>query len=511
MDELKKGDLTPEESAGETDNEKLSFADTPEDSEQTQTQPESEAASAPEEQTSEEDALNTELEQIRDMFQKELDNAKNSDNSDMLIQELDEIEEEADEPEQKQPDPKDLCQCCGEKIRDTSFGDDYPYCSDCRELMKANPINSLGIIALIVMIFIAGFSLSRAVVNVSSWNDLLDANISYTEGKYVDAASQYQAYLQSADTSDGISVNAVKNLSRIYASLSYYSYAQQTVDSYFPASRLKLPWNKEFSSYNDLYEQMQAAQTIVTDNFEDVLSGVDFDYEESLEKADKLIEENKKDENCGKFTLAYLEYAKYIIMSSNGDSYEKQLEQLKKVEETDAGQLPLLYYTDILSVYSNMGDTENAKVYFDKLMEINKQDTYTYTYYANAFRFCDKPDADKMLEIAQEAAKNSSANTFPYYYKTYTVAYLLQEKYDEAYTNFELYLQNLQSYGGSAGVADYNLYALCALAAGEEDTYNQIKTMFEDNGMEISSLIQKYEKGKLTMTEVLTDKGGEIA
>lgn len=347
-------------------------------------------------------------------------------------------------------------------------------------------------------------------MNIDGLETLLDANNAYANNYVVDAASKYQSYLESADVSDGVSMKAVKNLANIYASLSYYNYAQETVENYFPTSQLKLPWNKKYTLYSEKYEEMQEAQTLVTDNFADVLNNAQFDYDDEIEKADKLLEENKNNEECGQFTLAYLEYVKYIVMSRNGESYETQLEQLKKVEETDAGNLPLLYYTDILSVYSKMGDVENAKVYFDKLIEINCQDSYTYAYYADVYRYCDNPDADKILEIAQKAAANCAQSAFPAYYKIYAIAYLMQEKYEDAYTNFGQYMQYLQSYGGNSGVSDYNLYALCALASDDKDTYKQIKSLFKENNLSISSLVEKYRKGKLTVQEVLADKGGEI-
>lgn len=494
MDELEKGLNNPEEKSNEPAADNAAQSD---------------------------DALTQELENLRDTFQQELDKAmeesKNTvdtekETVDMLIQQLDDFdgdEKENDEEEEK-VSPDDLCKCCGEKIRDTSFGDDYPYCSECRKLMLANPLNLLGIIAMIVMVFVAGFSMSRLAVNVSSFDTLLTAEQSYKEGKYIDAASSYQSYLQSVDSSSGVSVKAVKNLADIYANLSYYSYAQQTVESYFPKARLKLSWNKKYSGYADLYSQMQAAQTSVTDNFEDVLNGGSFKYKDEIAKADKLIKEAEKSEETNVFAVTYLEYAKYIVMSRNGDSLEKQLEQLKKVEESDNGKLPLLYLMDILNVYAKMGDTENAKVYYDKLVAINKQDSLAYTYYADTFRYCKEPDADKILAIADLAKENSSSSSFPYYDKTYAIAYLLKEDYKNADESMREYIQMLSSYGSSPSQADLNLYALCAFASGDTDTYNSIKQAFDQNSVEMSKLVTQFVKNKISITEALTDNGGEI-
>ena len=74
-----------------------------------------------------EDALVQELEGIRDLLQQELDKA----GEEPLIQALDETQEE---PQEDEAIPEEeLCTCCGERRRDTSFGEDYPYCTECRE------------------------------------------------------------------------------------------------------------------------------------------------------------------------------------------------------------------------------------------------------------------------------------------------------------------------------------------------------------------------------------------
>jgi hypothetical protein len=55
-----------------------------------------------------------------------------------------------------------------------------------------------------------------------------------------------------------------------------------------------------------------------------------------------------------------------------------------------------------------------------------------------------------------------------------------------------------------------NLYALCAAYNGNEDIYNEMKSLLENSGYELSDLVEKYKKDKLTIEEVLADKGGNI-
>lgn len=462
----------------------------------------------------EDEKFDRELEDIREMFQNELDKAMSEDEAEadkeaqegqdgeMLIQELEEIEDEKEEEDDGEIPEEELCECCGEKRRDISFGEDYPYCADCRNLMKANPLNALGMLMVLLMLVVSGFALGNMATNADAYTTLLTADEAYVQKQLVDAATSYQSYLSSVSSGDEVSMKAVKNTIKTMASLGYYSDANTLVETYFSDAQLKMPWNKEYAEIQSEYTMLMNSSELINDEFSDALNGEDFDYDEEIAKADKLIEEKSSDEQ---YNTAFLEYAKYLIMLIDGQSNEVQLEQLKKIEEVDGGKHPWIYLTYILNTYGKMGDVENAKIYFDKCMEVNVQEAALYNYYANAYRFCDEPDADKILEIAQLAASNYSENAYPVFYRAYAIAYLLKGDGEKALTNMVQYLQSCQS-----TVSDYNLYALCAIAAEDDESYEDAKTTLEGYGYELSSLVTKCKKGKITVTQALTEKGGDI-
>ena len=174
MDELERNDLLPEEEAVTA---------------------EAQAEEAvKEEETSEETKLKEELEDLRDLFQNELDKALSGEEAaegEMLIQEL---EEEA-EPEAEEEKEVRLCEYCGEKPADTSFGDDYPYCSDCRKLMKSNPLNAIGVLVLLLVFVVTGYTFGNMMKNADTYITLLDADAAYTSRALTDAANYYQSYL----------------------------------------------------------------------------------------------------------------------------------------------------------------------------------------------------------------------------------------------------------------------------------------------------------------------------
>lgn len=423
--------------------------------------------------------------------------------SGMLIQPLDEIEPAETEKEGEEEGKEvRLCECCGEKPCDTSFGEDYPYCSDCRALMKANPLNPCGILAFIVMILVCAASLFVTAPLVDDYDTLLSAQSAYSSKMMTDAVSYYQRYLSSKSDGDVISMKAVRNTIDAMTTLGYYGDADSLISQYISESQMKLPRYKKYAEIQEEYKLLSDTSTVINENFSDVLNGGDFDYESAIKKADKLIKENQTDK---KYSDAFLEYAKFIIMITHGDDNKSQIEQLKKIEQIDGGKHPWIYITYLISAAAKEGDIETATEYFNKSLEFNTQEMSLYVSYADVYRFCNKPDPDKMIEIAQKAAAVYPQNAYPVFYKTYALAYLLKGDTDKAMTNMQNYLQNCQ-----ATLADMNLYALCALCTKDEDTYNEVAASLESQGYSIGKTVKQYKNGKLTLEQVLTDNGGDI-
>lgn len=452
------------------------------------------------------DELKQELEEIRDLFQAELDKANSADEPmpQELIQELDEIPEEEPEEEGEEEIPDDeLCECCGEKRRSKEHGEDYPYCEDCRNLMKANPFNALGIWILVLILAVAGFALGNTAKNAESYTTLIEADTAYLSKRLNDAAVSYQNYFQSLPSKDNYSMKAVKNMAKTMATLGYYNNANSLIETYFSDFQLKMPWNSEYVNITKEYEILTKTSEIINENFSSILNGGEYDYEEEIKKADALIEQYKDNEE---YSLTFFEYAKYLVMLVDKQSDEVQLAQLLKIEETDGGKHPWIYLTYLLNTYANMGDTENAKRVFETCLELNVQELALYNYYANAYRFADTVDTDKIFEIADLAKQNySSAASEPVYYRIYAIAYLLAGDSKSAMENLTSYLQNC-----NATVADYNLYALCAIAAGDDEAYADAKETLELYGYELGSQVKKCKKGKLTVQQALCRKGGDI-
>lgn len=462
-----------------------------------------------------EDDLVKELEGIRDLLQNELDSANDEaeitvrheevlDENGELIQELDEIDEEHDGEETDEPKEIRLCACCGENECDDSFGEDYPYCTECRKLMTASPVHVGGILMALVMIIVAGASLFFCAKNSSEYMTLMDAETAYSEKKLIDAATSYNSYLQSVSSSDDVSLKAVKSLIEIFSSMGYYNDASTLVTTY-GENNPSIGKNEKYSKIPETYASFLATSSAINSAIGDVInSNEKFDYDEKAAELDKLLKEGKDKEGTA-YSEIFIEYYKYVLMSLAKVDSSKQIEQLLKVMELDKGENPWIYMPNLVSVYANEGDSENAGRYFEECMKVNIQESDLYMVYANAFRFGEKVDADKILEIADRAKASWPSNAAPGYQQIYAVAYLLKGDGENAMKAIEEYVGQ-----GNYTVSACNLYALCSLYVKDNDGYQKMVDLFKNSGSSIGKTIVKYKNGKMTLKEVLTDNGGDI-
>lgn len=494
MDDFEKKDLqsSENESAGEG-----------------QTAPQEEKKSP----TQVEDDLVKELEGIRDLLQNELDAADGETEIAVkheeiigedgeLIQELDEIDESASDDDEDEPKEKRICACCGEKECDDSFGEDYPYCSDCRKLMTASPVHVGGILMAIVMIVVACASLFFCAKNITGYMTLIDAETAFSEKRLIDAATSYNSYLQQNSSSDDISLKAVKNLIEIFSSMGYYNDASTLVNTYGETSASIA---KKYAKIPETYASFLATSSAISSAIGDVInSGEKFDYDEKAAELDKILEEGKDKEGT-EYSKVFVEYYKYVLMSLSDVDFDKQLEQLLKVKELDNDENRWIYMPNLVNLYAREGDGENAGRYFEECMKINTQESDLYLAYANAFRFGEKIDADKILEIADRAKASWPSNAAAGYQQIYAIGYLLKGDGENAMKAIEEYVGN-QNYTVTA----CNLYALCSLYVKDNDGYQKMVDLFKNSGKSIGKTIVKYKNGKMTLEEVLTDKGGDI-
>ena len=453
--------------------------------------------------TPEADGLKKELEDLRDMFQQELDNAANSE--EVLIQELDDINENTDaEDSDEEEGEARLCECCGENACSDEFGEDYPYCNECRELMKKYPMRWSGIVMTIVMIAVfvltgvASANYAEALLTVA------DAAIHYDSGKVMTGMTAYYSYISSA-SDDTVSMKAVKDLLEGYSKTGYITDASALIKRLYSENQLKMPWNKKYADMIDTADVLTKTYYKVAEIIEPVMTGQEYNYDEIMAKLDALYETTpSEEEGIEAYNPLFIEYYRYIVMSFHEESLEAQLAQLKKVDEINNFDMEWAYLANYCALAARAGDGELVNELYERLIKINKEDANAYTAKASYYRWTETPDADKMLEVCEEAKANLPSGDLSYM-PTMAIAYLLKGEGEKALTIMDEFMAQ-----SAYTVQTCNLYALCAAYNGNEDIYKDMKSVLENSGYELSDLVEKYKKDKLTIEEVLADKGGNI-
>ena len=491
MDELKKEDgLLPEEEETEAAEEIT------------------EEASEPQDEADGREELLEELENIRDMFQEELDkaNAEPEDGEGMLIQELEGDEEYAEE-EEEEIAPEDLCQCYEEKRRFKELGEDYPYCEDCRNSMKKYPMRKSGIIAFLVaaVLFVASYTLCYPYMNDAI--NVAEASANYKSGYVMSALQSYYSYFNGGKSGEGISMRAFDEIIDGYNKLGYQTNGAQLINTYYSEDDLKKPQNKKYAETVKEATVLTETYNAVSEVTADALEGKEYDYDKVMAELDALKEakpvEEGKSEVTEKYNEVFIEYYKYVLMSIEEKPLSEQLEQLKHIDSIGAGQ-EWVYLSNYCAVAARLGDEEAVNYSYDKLIALNKEDSTAYLSKANLYRFIETPDADKIIEVCEEAKTNLGASDVSYKHAL-AIAYLIKGEGSLALEEIKALFD-----AGNYTVQNCNLYALCGLYNGDETIYADMKALLANYGYEISELVTQYKKDKITIEEIIKDQGGDI-
>ena len=459
-------------------------------------------------------SLEEELESIKDMFQTELDNAMygEADDSEADIAEYYNDSDEADgenEPEEEAAIPEeDLCECCGEKERDKSLGEDYPYCNDCRELMKKYPLGFKGIATLIaVLVLIVVSVLYVFPQNLTVLSTSLTADEYVSQGKLYSGLYTYYSALSSIDK-ENPPKKFVARCAKAFAGLNDYIDASYLAETYLTEADLRLPAYKELNNYKFKSESLQAVENAIyeplskTDRSEE-------DIDDIIAILDSLAEQEDAE-----YDPFYIDYYKYVVMHTLGADLTEQFDKLAEIDEK-YGDTEWIHYYDLCNAAALLGHIDTAEIYFNKIIKINAEDGSAYAYYANAYRYSETPDADKMLEIVNkglEAQGNYSYATSDLY-RTQALAYLLKGDTDKA-------LESAGTMYSAISASNYSVsnlfeslytYALCALAADDTEAYKNVTELLKYNKYEVPDEVIKAAKSETGIVNLITDPEGVLS
>lgn len=459
-------------------------------------------------------SLEEELENIKDMFQTELDNAMYGEEADgetdtaEYYNNSNEADGEADEDEKNTIPEEDLCECCGEKERDKAFGDDYPYCNDCRELMKKYPFGFKGIASLAaVLVLIVVSVLYVFPQNFSILSASMKADEYAAQGKLYSSFYTYYETLSAIDK-ENPPKKLVARCAKAFASLNDYIDASYIVKTFFSEAELKLPAYKELNDYAHKAESLQAVESAIYEP----LSKADHS-EEDIDDMIAIIDALAEKEGT-EYDPFYLDYYKYIVMRTLDADLTEQFDMLAEIDK-EYGDTEWVHYYDLCNAAARLGHVDTAEIYFNKITEINSEDGIAYVYYANAYRYSETPDADKMLEIIEKGLVAQGRYNYATtdLYRMQALAYLLKGDSDKAIESAKIMYSAISANNFSANnlLESIYTYALCALVADDTEAYKTVTELLKYNKHELPKEIIKAAKSEKGIINLITDPEGVLS
>lgn len=460
----------------------------------------------------ESESLNEELENIRDMFQTELDNATQTYLAGGDLQGYDDGPDEEDDDDDEESEdaiPDDmLCECCGEKERDLSEGEDYPYCADCKDIMRSYPIGAKGILILIAVLILGATSL---LTNFSGNVDILDKAVTAQEaiasGKLYTGLYAYYDAINSADTNSKPK-KLVGRCVKVFATLNDYRDAVAMAGQYLDENDLNSPSYKFINDYSIKNDTITAIENIIYEP----LSSEETTYDDAdgiCESLDAL-----KNDSENNYDHYYIDYYKYVVKNTLGGINDEVYKYLIELDET-YGDEEWVHLYDLCNAAAKLGDVNAAKEYFNRIIKENSEDGTAYVYLANAYRFIETVDPDEMLKLAEQGftAQGNYGFASSDLYRIQAIAYMLKgdnEKAHEAATNmYSVVTQN--SYSVNNLFPCLYTYALTSSLTGNKDGYDDIVDLLKTNGYDMSQQINSVINGDMTVKELLTDAEGDLA
>lgn len=475
------------------------------------------------EEKASESGLYEELEQVRVLFEetlrKETERAENPEEDEEQEKNGDRTEEAFVSEEEER-----LCARC----ESAPVPENECYCESCRKNMLRTRVKFRGFAAIILAVIIFFGSLVTSMDAVmdfydsssTEYEDFFEGYTAYAENKPVTAAAYYSSYLDKRQGSENISATALEQLIDSYCRMGEYPYAAEIINEYYNENALKLPSNKKYREIVEKNELYGTTYNAIVEIVQKSYGEEGYDYEGIVSEMKTLKGETDSD---GK--VLYSDYVIDIFVFDFTVPTEKDIsvlyEMLKEIDgrygREEFDHIPLLCKYAALC-----GDSETASEAYERMMKTNTQNMSAYGGYFNSIRYAESPDPDKLLEICHRMSEVSAElyackrYNFDYLYY-YAVAYMIKGEEGELPFTFMQQLYDSinifgESYEGNARATDiFNMYAIAAVYTGNSEAYEWAKSELEYLGLSLSDAVTEYEKGNISVKEILTDREGGLS
>lgn len=407
----------------------------------------------------------------------------------------------------------DLCECCGECRRDKSFGENYPYCAECRDAMTRYPINWYNIVITLALVVLSVVSCATFFEDFDGYYYTYLGEKAASQRKMATAITNYDTAISIFDKKE-INAKGVKLgcANAVYETMgegvSSMDRVSDLVSEALTEFDTKLPMYKSYVELRDevmvLYGTMQKFYLVVND-----AQYTDFEnkevYEAAMTAIGALVDEDVQVKAMyGNEIKSYpadeaiVRFCQFMFAYTAGN-HEDSYQYMRKVEELKPGYL-WLYAYELGLVDAQTGDVKSAKELAQAMYENDIEYYGSYCVYACAERL--SGNLDKSISWADKGITNVPESSEIRRHKAMALA--LKGELEEAKAVLEDANQIEQN-----GLISITLLVV-ENELGNTKAVEEIKTYLKSNEVEIPQRTQDYLSGKLTLQKLFGEGTGDI-
>lgn len=464
------------------------------------------------------DSIQDEMEDLKKTFQEELDKAKAQakavaenppEEPEILIQDLEDLPKNDEVKPADEVIPEgELCECCGEKRRGNKNNPDSPYCTDCERALRHYPFDLLNVLIALIAVGLS-FYACYVFADYSSIYVAAEKADAYVEsGKLYSAYTAYNdaatAMTDGAVNGEMIYKRSIDNLTQL-GGLDYIT----DITTNFKSWEIKLPHMRSVYNAIEFSQELSATRDAGYEIFGELIASdaaaADIPYDEVISRLDALVGTTvvaTADDSSTSTTAAFgitaqkycpemISFLKFYAAYMCEKDYQTQIGFLEEIKAENP-KITWFYGSWLGDLYAKTG--VDVTEFCNYMRSINSEDTSADVIEASALRI--KGDYSGCIAICQPKIDENDDYTYEFY-RQMALCYLATGNYTAAYDKansaYETY-NTLQ-------VCD--TLALCCVATGNTDKYNEIDTLLTDNGYSLSDEVVGYKDGTLTLADII--------
>ncbi|MBR3835764.1 MAG: tetratricopeptide repeat protein [Clostridia bacterium] len=477
-------------------------------------------------------------------------------------EETEQSEQAEEEAEPANPDDDGLCVVCGNR-RGNSPSD--LYCNDCRRKFLRTNYGVGHVVLAFLMVFVAAIGYFVCATTCEITSHIMKAQSCIEDRRYDDAVSECSAISEKVTTvNTGInavftSINknhtakdiftdgnrALRLVLAAYADTLTIGESQRTtfiqyVENIIGVDQLNKKSNANIKKVYDFCKEITDYASVISAKWQTFIytdektSEVKIKYNEAMAYIDSLENDTpakvsmneyhrfmtayyaKKspEETAGYFEkaieaageFAYMYHPSYLALLWEQESYDRLIEISEECVKRNINDTTAYYY----AIKSNIiqGDFDAADARCEEMKKTNPDGLDYYSVKAEIFRRQGK--LEECINICKEGI---AIGTDAELYRQQAIAYMLLDDKEAALEAskqaYEITLQNAYS-GTQVSLEVLNTAALIACIGEDNDTYEGIVAIFEQQNMTLEESVQNCIKGEITFEELFMEGTGDI-